>query len=61
VTWAWSLVLLCNTLAALYTALYTSLGVWSLYNGLISYLLIGTTFAVEFALRTYLRRVWSRA
>jgi len=60
VTWAWSLVLLCNTLAALYTALYASLGVWSLYNGLISYLLIGATFAVEYALRLHLRRVWSR-
>ncbi|HSC47635.1 MAG TPA: hypothetical protein VLG68_06085 [Gammaproteobacteria bacterium] len=60
VTWAWSLVLLCNTLAALYTAFYASLGVWSLYNGLLSYLLIGATFAVEYALRTYLRRVWSR-
>ena len=60
VTWAWSLVLLCNTLAALYTALYASLGLWSLYNGLLSYLLIGATFAVEYLLRLHLRRVWSR-
>jgi uncharacterized membrane protein len=60
VTWAWSLVLLGNTLAALYTALYASLGVWSLYNGLISNLLIGATFALEYALRLHLRRVWSR-
>ena len=58
VTWAWSLVLLSNTLAALYTAFYSSLAVWSLYNGLLSYLLIGATFGVEYAIRLHFKRSW---
>ncbi len=57
VTWAWSAVLLANTLIALYTALYSSLTTWTLYNGLLAYLLIGTTFVVEYMVRRRVRRV----
>jgi uncharacterized membrane protein len=56
VTWAWSGVLLANTLIALYTALYASLATWTLYNGLLSYLLIGTAFVVEYLIRGRVRR-----
>ncbi len=60
VTWAWSGILLANTAIALYTALYSSLATWTLYNGLLSYLLIGTTFAVEYMIRRRVRRLWMR-
>lgn len=60
VTWAWSAVLLANTLIALYTTLYASLAVWTLWNGLLSYLLIGVTYATEYLVRPYLRENYTR-
>ena len=57
VTWVWSGVLLANTLIALYTALYTSMATWTLYNGLLSYLLIGTVFLAEYLVRRQVRRI----
>lgn len=61
VTWLWSAVLLFNTLASLYTALATSFEVWTLYNGVITYLLFGTVFLCEYLLRSHLRRKWAAA
>lgn len=55
VTWVWSVVLLLNTALALYTALYASMAIWTLYNGLLSYLLIGTVFLVELLIRRRVR------
>ncbi|MGA9852072.1 MAG: hypothetical protein WBR15_04000 [Gammaproteobacteria bacterium] len=57
VTWAWSGVLLVNTLIALYTTLYASMAVWTLYNGLLSYFLIGAVFLVEYLIRRRVRRI----
>ena len=45
-----------NGSVALYTALFTSLATWTLYNGFIAYLLMGTLFAVELLCRTHLRK-----
>ena len=45
-----------NGAAALYTARFTPLETWALYNGLIAYLLIGAVFAVEFAIRSVVKR-----
>lgn len=56
VTWLWSGVTLFNTAAAAYTALFTPLSIWSLYNGLIVYLLIGAVFGLELAVRRRYRR-----
>jgi uncharacterized membrane protein len=36
---------------ALYTALFTSMATWTLYNGLIAYLLMGLLFAGEYLVR----------
>jgi uncharacterized membrane protein len=42
-----------NGVAAFYTACCTSLGVWSLYNGLLAYLGIGALFVVELSYRSW--------
>ena len=55
VTIVWAVFFTLNGGAALYTALFTRLETWALYNGLIAYVLIGTLFAVEFAIRTALK------
>jgi uncharacterized membrane protein len=61
VTWTWSIVLLLNALASLYTAVATSFETWTLYNGVITYLLFASVFLGEYLLRTHLRRKWAAA
>ncbi|WP_108652854.1 COG4648 family protein [Dongshaea marina] len=56
VTWIWCCFFICNGSIALYTALFSSLKTWSLYNGLISYLIMGAIFAIEFAVRLHLKK-----
>ncbi len=46
-TIAWSIFLFCNFVASFVT-LFLSLRIWTLYNGLISYVLIGIAFIIEF-------------
>ena len=41
---------------SLWTALYGDLATWTLYNGFISYILIGLMFGGEFLLRQYVKR-----
>jgi uncharacterized membrane protein len=55
VTWVWCGFFLVNGMAALYTTVYASLEVWTLYNGLIAYLLMGTLFGAEFLIRQRVR------
>lgn len=50
-TQAWTIFFVLNGLAALYTAVYGSLEVWTLYNGLVSYLLMAVLFLVEYIIR----------
>jgi len=52
VTIVWTVFFVLNGGAAFYTARFTTLETWALYNGLIAYVLIGALFAVEFAIRT---------
>ncbi|QQX79884.1 hypothetical protein JK628_20665 [Shewanella sp. KX20019] len=52
VTLLWCGLFIFNGSIALYTALYTSLETWTLYNGLIAYLLIGLLLAGEWLYRT---------
>lgn len=59
VTWTWSAVLLLNALVSLYTAVATSFETWTLYNGIVTYLLFGSVFLGEYLLRTHLRRKWA--
>ncbi|MCF0221261.1 MAG: AMP-binding protein [Fibrobacter sp.] len=51
VTLAWCIFFVCNAGIAAVTVFAGSDRLWSLYNGLISYILIGLFFAVEFVVR----------
>jgi uncharacterized membrane protein len=51
VTVAWCVFFVVNGFIALYTALFASIETWTLYNGLISYLLMGVLFAGEYCIR----------
>jgi uncharacterized membrane protein len=55
VTVVWTVFFALNGAAAFYTAVFTSLETWALYNGLIAYLLIGGLFAVELAVRSVVK------
>lgn len=52
VTKLWCGLFIINGVAAWYTAHYTSLATWTLYNGLIAYLLIGLLLGGEWLYRT---------
>lgn len=51
VTIIWCIFLLSNSGIALYTAVYSDMQTWTLYNGLISYILMGALFGGEFLYR----------
>ena len=51
VTIAWLTFFLINAAISALTAISGSLKLWTLYNGFISYLLIGVMFAAEFLIR----------
>ena len=55
VTIAWCLFFLSNGLIALYTVFYSSIEIWTLYNGFVSYILMGLFFAVEYLIRLKVR------
>lgn len=56
VTVVWCLFTFINGSIALYTALFSSLAVWTLYNGLLSYLLMGLLFLLEYMVRLHVRK-----
>lgn len=51
VTKVWCAFFIVNAAIALWTALWTPLSWWTLYNGLFSYLLMGILFAAEYLVR----------
>lgn len=51
VTKIWCVFFIFNILVSLYTVFFTSIEIWTLYNGLISYLLMGLLFFGEFLYR----------
>ncbi len=53
VTQVWCGFFVFNMVAALYTVFFTTTEVWALYNGLISYLLMGALFISELAYRKW--------
>lgn len=53
---AWGVLLLLNGAVAAWTVWFASLAVWTLYNGLISYLLIGGFIIVELVYRNYYKK-----
>jgi uncharacterized membrane protein len=60
-TWFWAGLLAANAAAAFATARWGTLALWTLYNGLISYLILGAAGLGEYLLRRRLRARWSRA
>jgi uncharacterized membrane protein len=61
VTRAWSGLLLLIAAVSAYTAMAASFRVWSLFNGVIVYVIIGVAFGCEYVTRTCLRRRWEAA
>lgn len=55
VTIAWCAFFVANGALSAATALWASEAIWALYNGLLSYILIGAFFAVEWLVRQRLR------
>lgn len=56
VTQLWCLFFVVNGSIALATALWASPVIWSLYNGVISYVLMGLLLAGEYLVRYYFKR-----
>ncbi|MDC7219030.1 MAG: hypothetical protein PQJ59_03755 [Spirochaetales bacterium] len=61
VTQVWCLFFIVNGLISGATALWGSDMQWTLYNGFISYVLMGLLFAVEFIIRKLQERKWERS
>lgn len=55
VTYVWAVFTFFNFLISVWTIFQTD-RIWILYNGCISYLLIGLLFGLEYILRVYLRK-----
>ena len=55
VTIVWLVFFLANAAISAATALADDLQLWTFYNGFVSYVLMGSLFAAEFAVRSYLR------
>ncbi|MDX2319222.1 MAG: hypothetical protein QNK26_01360 [Moritella sp.] len=56
VTLVWCGFFIINASISLYTALYSSFKVWTLYNGFIAYILIGSLAGIEFIVRLFIQR-----
>ncbi|CAA7626555.1 hypothetical protein [Magnetospirillum sp. UT-4] len=56
VTRVWFVFLLGNAAVSAATAASGDLALWTLYNGLLSYLLMAALFTAEYGVRTWLRR-----
>lgn len=54
VTQLWCAFFIFNILVSLYTVFYTSTETWAVYNGLISYILMGSLFIGELVYRKWL-------
>jgi len=60
VTCLWCVFFLFNGLFSLYTALFTSLEFWMLYNGFIAYLLMAALMGIEFLVRIGVKKRHSK-
>ncbi len=55
-TAAWGILLLCNGAISAYTAWFTSVGAWAVYNGVISYMIFISFAAIEWGYRGYYKK-----
>ena len=60
-TLVWVIFFVLNAAAAAYTALWEQTEVWAIYNGFISYLLMGLLLVLEYPIRLLYRRRHARA
>ncbi len=60
-TIVWAVLLVLNAMVAAYTACCLSLQQWTLYNGLISYIIFGFFMVVELIYRRFYKRRFYRA
>ncbi len=56
VTMVWCVFFLMNGSVALWTVLAGTMAQWTLYNGLISYILLGVLMAAEFVVRLWVKK-----
>jgi uncharacterized membrane protein len=56
VTWVWCAFFVLNGAVALWTALAASLETWAIYNGVVSYILMGALLGGEFLVRGLVRK-----
>ncbi len=54
ITWCWFFVI--NGLIALWTTLFTSIKIWTFYNGFLSYIFIGIIFVTEYICRQRVKK-----
>src|SRR5574344_339248 len=57
VTIAWCLFFVVNGSIALVTVIYGNREIWTLYNGVIAYILIGIMFVAEYLVRRFVKKV----
>lgn len=53
VTIIWSVFFIVNSAIAAWTVVNDDMKIWTLYNGLISYIIVGLIFAIEFLVRRF--------
>ena len=56
VTMVWCGFFILNGSISLWTAYFENIKIWTLYNGFISYLLMGLLFTIEYLIRCYLQK-----
>jgi uncharacterized membrane protein len=56
VTLVWCLFFIVNGLVSLYTAIFASIDIWMIYNGLLSYILMGILMLVEYLVRLKVKK-----
>jgi uncharacterized membrane protein len=56
VTKAWVIFFIVNGAISAWTAIYANIDVWLLYNGFISYILMGLLFSLEFLMRQTVKK-----
>lgn len=60
VTYLWCLFFILNGLVSLYTAFFSSLDIWLLYNGLVAYLLMALIMAIEYLVRIQVKKTHAK-
>ncbi len=56
VTKVWCVFFICNGAVSLATCLYGNLDIWTMYNGVISYLMIGLVMGIEWLVRQRVKK-----